>query len=59
MLNDTGRCSGRFPYATSIIDTLIVPESVTADDYILQLRWDCEATAQIWTNCADISIGRY
>ena len=54
--NDTGKCSGRFPYATSIIDTLTVPVGTAPGPYVLQLRYDCEATAQIWTNCADIEI---
>ena len=58
-LNDTGRCSGRFPYATSIVDTLILPEDLGTGGYVLQLRWDCEATAQVWTNCADIAIGHF
>ena len=54
--NDTGRCSGRFPYAVSIADTLVVPASVTPGEYVLQLRYDCEATAQVWSQCSDITI---
>ena len=54
--NDTGRCSGRFPYATSIVDTLVVPTGLTPGRYVLQLRYDCEASAQVWTNCADLEL---
>ena len=53
--NDTGVCSGRFPWDVALVDQLIVP-NVTAGDYVLQLRWDCEATAQVWTHGADIAI---
>ena len=51
-----GRCSGRFPYNTTIIDRLTVPADVVPGAYVLSLRYDCEATAQVWTNCADIVI---
>ena len=53
--NDTGLCSGRFPWDVSIIDTLVVPK-VPPGEYVMQLRWDCEATAQVWSHCADIEI---
>lgn len=54
--NDTGRCSGRFPYAVSIIDLLVIPKSLTPGPYVLGFRYDCEATAQVWSSCADIEI---
>ena len=54
--NDTGSCSGRFPWAVTIVDWLVVPENLPAGDYVLGFRWDCEATAQIWQSCADITI---
>ena len=53
--SDTGRCSGRDPYNTLITDAVRVP-AVAPGAYVLQLRWDCEKSAQIWTNCADIVI---
>ena len=53
--SDTGRCSGRDPFNTLIVDTLRVP-AVAPGKYVLSLRWDCEKSAQIWTNCADIEI---
>ena len=24
--------------------------------YVLGWRWDCEATAQVWSNCADVTL---
>lgn len=54
--SDTGRCSGRDPYRTLLVDKLVVPAHLKSGDYVLQLRWDCEKSAQVWTNCADITI---
>ena len=34
-------------------DVLKIPESLRAGKYILGFRYDCEATAQVWSNCAD------
>lgn len=38
----------------SIIDQVKVP--VTTGDFVLQWRWDCEHTAQVWTSCSDVTI---
>lgn len=54
--SDTGRCSGRDPFNTLITDQLTVPADITPGKYVLSLRWDCEKSAQIWTNCADLEI---
>jgi len=54
--SDTGRCSGRDPFNTNIVDALRVPAGLSPGPYVLQLRWDCEKSAQIWTNCADIEV---
>jgi len=35
-------------------DTIIVPEATGS--YVLQWRWDCLKTAQVWANCADVDI---
>jgi hypothetical protein len=37
-------------------DTLKVPAGVTAGEYVVGFRWDCEQTTQIWQQCADITI---
>jgi hypothetical protein len=39
----------------SIVDTVIVPD-LEDGSYLLSWRWDCEATYQVWENCADIEI---
>jgi len=56
LLNDTGHCSGRFPYAVSIVDLLRIPLDLAPGKYVLGFRYDCEATAQVWSSCADIEI---
>jgi predicted carbohydrate-binding protein with CBM5 and CBM33 domain len=35
---------------------VILPKTLPAGDYVLGWRWDCEETAQIWANCADVTI---
>jgi len=40
----------------AVEDTLEVPENIPAGEYVLGWRWDCEATSQIWSSCADITI---
>eukprot|EP00326_Haptolina_ericina_P005025 CAMPEP_0181202568 /NCGR_PEP_ID=MMETSP1096-20121128/18916_1 /TAXON_ID=156174 ORGANISM="Chrysochromulina ericina, Strain CCMP281" /NCGR_SAMPLE_ID=MMETSP1096 /ASSEMBLY_ACC=CAM_ASM_000453 /LENGTH=129 /DNA_ID=CAMNT_0023293099 /DNA_START=327 /DNA_END=716 /DNA_ORIENTATION=- len=54
--SDTGKCSGRDPYNTLISDSLRVPSTLPPGKYVLGLRWDCEKSAQVWTNCADIEV---
>lgn len=55
-LTDTPSCSGRDPFNTLIRDRVIVPAFVRPGKYVLGLRWDCEKSAQVWTNCADIEV---
>jgi hypothetical protein len=55
-VTDTPSCSGRDPFNTLILDTLTIPASVAPGKYVLGIRWDCEKSAQIWTNCADVEI---
>lgn len=38
-----------------ISDTVLIPKDLVGD-YVLSWRWDCEETAQIWQNCADVII---
>jgi len=40
-----------------VLDVLKVPATLPAGDYVLGWRYDCEATAQVWQNCADITLG--
>ena len=39
-----------------MVDQISVPASLTPGDYVVQFRWDCEETDQIWLNCADVRI---
>ena len=54
--SDIGKCSGRDPFNTLIADELEVPAGLEPGEYVLGLRWDCEKSAQVWSNCADVSI---
>ena len=38
------------------LDTVKVPAGLKAGKYILGFRYDCEATAQVWQQCADIEL---
>lgn len=40
----------------NIIDQVTVPKDLKEGDYFLSFRWDCEQTAQVWTQCAHIKI---
>jgi len=55
-LTDTPSCSGRDPFNTLIADQLHVPAELKPGKYVLGIRWDCEKSAQIWTNCADLEV---
>ena len=54
-----GLCSGNQPShwgAVAVLDSVLVPKDLTPGKYVLGWRMDCEATAQVWSNCADITI---
>jgi hypothetical protein len=38
-----------------VVDELKVPEGLSGD-YVVSWRWDCEQTAQVWTQCAVVTI---
>ena len=50
-----GQCSSDWVVGV-ISDMVLIPEHLAAGDYVLGWRWDCEETAQIWQNCADVII---
>ena len=54
-LSYQGQCSGDWT-AGLIADTILVPAHLPAGDYVLGLRYDCEETAQVWQNCADLKV---
>ena len=39
----------------NIVDQVKVPEGLTGD-FVFQWRWDSEQTAQVWTQCAVVTI---
>jgi len=39
-----------------IEDAVRVPADLAPGKYVLGFRYDCEATAQVWSNCADIEL---
>jgi len=42
--------------SNTIEDTLEVPTHIKPGEYVVQWRWDCEGTSQVWTTCSDITI---
>jgi len=40
----------------SVLDVLRVPADLPAGSYVLGWRYDCEGTAQVWSNCADVEL---
>jgi len=39
-----------------VVDNVRIPENLTPGRYVLQWRWDCEETDQIWASCSDVTI---
>jgi hypothetical protein len=50
-----GWCSGDWTLGM-VSDKVVVPTSIKPGKYVLSWRMDCEETAQIWSNCADVNI---
>eukprot|EP01049_Picozoa_sp_SAG25_P002075 SAG25_NODE_103_length_15482_cov_9.187415_5_plen_205_part_00 len=48
-----GHCLGHNP---GVLDEVKVPGDLKAGRYVLGFRYDCDATAQVWQNCADIEL---
>lgn len=38
------------------MDRVEVPADIPPGAYVLSWRWDCEESAQVWQNCADVTI---
>ena len=53
--NGMSQCSSDWVVGV-ISDHVILPKNLAPGDYVLGWRWDCEETAQIWQNCADVTI---
>ena len=57
----TCKCSGHSnggPLLANLemVDLLHIPEATPPGAYVLQWRYDCEETDQIWASCADVTI---
>ena len=50
-----GWCSGDWTLGM-ISDKIVIPENIKPGKYVISWRWDCEETAQVWQNCADVNI---
>ena len=48
--------NGTDTHTFAIEDKVNVPKDIPAGEYVLGWRWDAEATSQIWSTCADITI---
>ena len=42
--------------AAGVLDVVKIPAHLPAGEYVLGWRYDCEGTAQVWENCADVSL---
>jgi len=59
-----GLCSGNMGASmggvaqgpVAVLDKLVLPKALAPGSYVLGWRLDCEATAQVWSNCADVTI---
>ena len=40
----------------AVRDIVKVPQDIKPGKYVLGFRYDCEATAQVWNSCSDITI---
>ena len=50
-----GLCTGEWINNITIYDRLRVPQ-VAPGEYVLGFRYDCESSAQVWQQCADVVI---
>ena len=39
-----------------IVDRLQIPAGLAPGRYVLQWRWDCEESDQVWASCSDVTI---
>ena len=39
-----------------IVDNVQIPKDLAPGRYVLQWRWDCEESDQIWASCSDVTI---
>ena len=39
-----------------VVDAVMVPPGLAPGKYVLQWRWDCEESDQIWASCSDVTV---
>jgi len=39
-----------------VVDAVQIPKSLKPGKYVLQWRWDCEESDQIWSSCSDVEV---
>ena len=39
-----------------IVDRVVVPAGLAPGRYVLQWRWDCEESDQVWSSCSDVAV---
>lgn len=49
-------CEGIDWEGHAVRDVVKIPSSLSPGEYVLGFRYDCEATAQVWQNCADVTL---
>ena len=53
------KCSGlgeQLSTSLEVVDRVLVPKGTAPGRYVLQWRWDCEESTQVWNSCSDIFI---
>ena len=53
------KCSGlgqQLPTSLEVVDRVVVPKSTAPGRYVLQWRWDCEESDQVWASCSDLTV---
>jgi len=53
----TQSCTGMWgPYNLEIVDRILIPENLSAGEWVLNWRLDQEESNQIWQSCSDVTI---
>ena len=39
-----------------IVDRVQIPEDLAPGRYVMQWRWDCEESDQVWNSCSDVTV---
>jgi len=50
-------CTGESgPYNLEVVDKILIPNDILAGDWVLNWRFDCEESNQVWQSCSDVAI---